>query len=89
MSLSLCSSVHLLQRFDFETRNKFIICCSTHKGYMLQHGGNSGDGPLSTAKLYFAIIQAVTCPLKMQTTLERIHLSLAVVRLCLHSYIFP
>lgn len=81
MSLSLCSSIHLLQRSDFEIRNKFIVCCSTHIGYMLRHGGDSGEGPLSTAKLYFAIIQSVTCPLKMKTALERMHLSLAVVRL--------
>lgn len=61
--------------------NNFIICSSVHIGYMLQLGGNSGGGPL----LRFAIILAVTFPLKMKTILERMHLRLAVVRLWLHS----
>ena len=87
MSLSLYSSIHILQICDFEIRNNnFIICSSIHIGYMLRLGGNSGDGPLSlSSKLYFAIILAVTSPLKMKTILERMRLSLAVVRLWLHS----
>lgn len=87
MSLSLCCYIHLLQRFGFEIRNNnVIICCSTHIGYVLQPGGNSGDGPLLlSSKSYFAIILAVTSPLKMKTILERMHLNLAVVRLWLHS----
>lgn len=87
MSLFLCCYVHLLQRLDFEIRNKnFIICCSTHIGYVLRPGENSGDGPLLlSSKLYFAIVLAVISPLKMKTTLERMHLSLVVVRLWLHS----
>lgn len=56
---------------------------------MLRHGGNSGDGPLLlSSKLYFAITLVVASPLKMKTILERMHLSLAVVRLWWYSYIF-
>lgn len=48
MSLSLCSSIHLVQRLGFEIRkNSFIICCSVHVFCTLQHGGHLGDSPLS------------------------------------------
>lgn len=47
VSLSLYSSIHILQICDFEMRNNnFIICSSVHIGYMLRLGGNSGDGSL-------------------------------------------
>lgn len=44
MSLSLCSSIHLVQRLDFEIRkNNFMTCCSMHVCYTLWHSGHLGE----------------------------------------------